>query len=340
MSPAHPRRRRGFRLFFLLFLFAFVAALYSGYWAYARNQLWQGIEGWVAAERARGSTVEFSDMRLGGYPFRFALTVADPAYGEPGGPIWSGQQLQLVMQPWNWQHVIARSPGRNTYDLGAANGPLTAVLGPRSAASFSWTEEGLRRVSLALDEAALGAGGEPLGEIDRFEFHLRPAPDMADMLQLETHFQAVRLPPMPELAALGQEIGPSILRLEAERGMTALATSATFADFIDTVLDLGGEIHVPQLMVEWGPADLGARARLSRSAAGEVRGEVGLRLDDGAALRDALAEAGQLDPETARYIELVEAASVEGGFLVLTLRADGLYLLGQRVIDMPLGRML
>lgn len=335
-------RRRGFWLFFPFILLALAIAAYSAYWAYARNQLDQGINAWIEAERAAGRTVEYSSKSLGGYPFRFALTVTDPVYAQPGGPRWQGEELHLVMQPWNWNHVIARSPGRNTVTPPLGRGQdIRLLVGSKSAASVSWNDAGLRRFSLVLDEAALDTGDEAVGELDQFEFHMRPAPGSPDMLQLETHFQALRLAELPEdVVPLGHTVGPSILRLEADKGMQALAMGVPAERFVQTVLDLGGEIRVPQILVDWGPADLGARGELDQSGGGEILGQVGLRIEQAEELRAALAAAGRLDDQTRQAIDAIEAASANGGFLILSVRADGLYFLGNRVVELPLGAAL
>ena len=336
------RRRSRFWLFFPFVLLLIVIAAYSAYWAYARSLLDQGIDDWIAAEREAGRTVDYSSKSLGGYPFRFALTVNDPVYADPLGPRWSGEQLQLVMQPWNWNHIIARSPGRNTLTPPAGTGEeLRLLVGPKSAASLSWTAEGMRRVSVFVDKASLDAGDEAVGELDQFELHLRPAPGFPDMLQMETHFQAVRLAELPDdVSVLGAEIGPSILRVEVDKGMTAIAMETPADVFVQTVLDLGGEIRVPQIMIDWGPADLGAKGELQQTSAGEIRGQVGLRIEQAEQLRTALDEAGRLDDETRQAIDALEAASANGGFLILTIREDGLYFLGNRIAELQIGAAL
>ncbi|MEL6568746.1 MAG: DUF2125 domain-containing protein [Pseudomonadota bacterium] len=316
-----------------------LAALYTAYWYVARGILEDGIDEWIDDQRAQGLVVEYSGKELGGYPFRFALTVDDPVYGQPTGPKWQGQQLQLVMQPWDWYHVIIRAPGRNGFSLSnQENEDASLLLGPRSAGSLRWDNTGqIRQLSIALDEAGLAVEGDPVGELDAFEFHIRPAPGVPDMLQLETHWQRIELAETPpdDLALLGRTLGPSILRAELDGGVSAFSETGDLARAIELALSRGGELLVPQLMLDWGPASLGARGDLSRQG-GELRGNAGVRIDRADELRAALATQGLLTDEARLAIDGLEAASTDGGFFPATLRGDGIYFLGQKQVDLPL----
>ncbi|MEL6387008.1 MAG: DUF2125 domain-containing protein [Pseudomonadota bacterium] len=324
--------RLGWQIFLPLVGFGLILGAYSAYWFIARAELSKGIDSWIEAERARGMTVEFSEKRLGGYPFRFALFVDEPVYGDSrNDQRWQGEQLQLIMQPWNWQHVIARAPGENCIFNGELEG--WAHLGPKSAGSVSWSDTGIERVSLAVDEARFDVAGEIGGALDRFEFHLRPYPGEPDTLQLETHWQALKLnDTLPGADTLGPRFGPSILRAEATRAFSALATVPDLSDLPAAILARGGEITLAQAMVDWGPLDAGARGKLARDREAGLTGSIGLRLDNADMLRAALQRAGELDSDTETAIAALDAASADGRFLELSVRDDGLYLLGNKVV--------
>lgn len=333
MSPSPPRKRRGFWLFFPFFLFVLLIAAYTVYWFWARNLLSQGIDDWIEGERQAGRIVEYSSKHLGGYPFRFALHLDDPVYGDPrAGQRWSGEELQLVMQPWNWQHVIARSPGRNLVDI---NGDAYRLdFGKRSAGSVSWTNDGIRRISLAIDSLDAFDGDMALGRAEGFEFHLRPPPGEPDMLQLQTQWNAVELArPIPDAEFLGNRFGPSILRAEASQAIPALEQTGDLERLPRMILDLGGNIALAQLELDLGPADIGARGKLDRDSAGQIDGQIDIRLERHEELKTALKSAGRLDTETDRAIDMVAAASRDGNFLTISIRNDGLYFLGNRIVE-------
>ncbi len=337
MTTAYPRKRRGFWLFFPFFIFALIVGIYSAYWFWARDLLDKGIDEWIATERAAGRTVEYSGKRLGGYPFRFALHLDDPVYGDPANQQrWQGEQLQLVMQPWDWQHVIARSPGRNEIML--AGDELQLDFGPKSAGSLSWTNAGIRRVSIAIDALSAANRQGPLGAAEGFEFHLRPPPGEPDMLQLQTQWEALSLArPVPDAEFLGTRLGPSVLRAQASKAFTALEVSTQLETLPRNILAIGGEITLAQLVINWGPAQLGARGRVDRTDRGEIGGQLGLRIEKAEELKAALSAAGRLDSDTKNAIDAVAAASRNGSFLELSVREDGLYFLGNNIVPARLG---
>jgi len=329
MTATAPKKRGGFWIFFPIFLFALIAGLYSAYWFYARNLLDQGIDDWIAGERLAGHTVAYSAKRLDGFPFRFVLTVDDPVYEDDEilPTRWEGQQLQLVMQPWNWQHIIARSPGMNRIRSGGED--VSLLLGPKTAGSASWTGEGVRRLSVSVDELAAGVNGDPVADLDQFEFHLRPAPDDPAMLMLETRWNQleVRQELPPEVAPLGNVFGPSILRAEADHALALLGEGVSGRHLVGDILERGGAVRMPQLVLDWGGAQLGMRGEL-HARTGEIGGDIGVRLDGADVVREAFPD----QPHALQAIEAIESASANSGFLILTIRGDGLYFLGNRVI--------
>lgn len=344
MSKARPVKRSRWGLFVPFLIAGVLIAAWSIYYAIMHNVLSTGIDDWIADERARGNIVEFERKSLSGYPFRFELRVDQPVYGEPGGAVWRGQQLQMVMQPWNWNHVIARSPGRNEIlpPGGLEGDELRILLGPRSVASLSWSgETGLvRRGSIALDEVDVSLAGVPLGRADGFEFHLRPPPSDADMLQVQVNFEAIEIDELPEdVAVLGNMIGPGILRMEIDQGAALMQEGVGLDRVPAEALARGGQVRLPQVMLEWGPANLGARGELLRTN-DRLGGTLGLRIEEADALRDALREAGQLTEDVATAIDGLELASANGGFLIANVRDDGLYVFGEKIADVPLGLWL
>lgn len=326
-------RRRGLYLPFILL--GVLIAAYSAYWLWARSQLAAAVDGWIASQRAAGVEVGYESRRLGGYPYRFALRVEGPRLSDPrSGQNWQGERLDLVMQPWNWRHVIVRAPGLNRIDTG--RDVIELDIGTGSAASLSWTPTGLRRLSVSLDEVAARRNRAPVVSGQDLELHLRPPPSAPDLLQVQASWQELTLADrVPELDFLGRDLGPSILRMEATKAWRALGTAKDLAEVPDVLLALGGEVRVPQLILDWGPARLGARGEIALGPDGALVGDVGLRLEDAGALLDALRQAGRLTPELERGITAVGAASRDGRFLNLSVRDGGVYFLGQRVADMP-----
>lgn len=327
-------KRRGPGLITILFALIVIACIaYSAYWFIARNVISSGIDDWITEQRAQGLEVDYASRRLSGFPFRFVLDVEEPAYGIPDSQsMWRADDLQIVMQPWNYNHAIIRAPGR--HELG--DGAMQALIDGRSAMSLRWGGGSIRQISMALNEASFNVAGDEPAEVDGFEFHLRPAPGAPDMLQLETHWQEVRLPDVPteDMAFLGKVVGPSILRAELDDGVPAIREGANLAHAFALALRSGGELRVPQVMVEWGPAHLGGKMDLA-APEGDVSGSIGIRIEKADDLRAALEAEGLMTDELRAYIGALEAASANDGFLPLPIRGDGIYFLGNRVAAIP-----
>lgn len=335
------RRSRAW-IFLPTLIGALIVAAYSAYWFFARGFVSDLVDTWIADQRAAGMVVEYDAKTVTGFPFRLTLNVDNPVLGDPrSGAQWRGDDLQMTMQPWNYYHIIARSPGRNMLDLGPAlEDDALLLLGPKSATSLSWNDETVTRASVALDEATFAWGSDEVAA-DDFQFHLRPAPGAADILQLELNWQRLDLGSLPlgDAALLGPEVGPSILRAELVGGPAAFARTGDPVDAISLALLDGGELLVPQLMIDWGPASLGAKADLKR-VSGELRGSVSVRIERADELRNALRASGQLTDDVATAIDALEGASANGGFLMVTVRGDGLYFLGNQIAPLPLEDIL
>ncbi len=53
------------------------------------------------------------------------------------------------------------------------------------------------------------------------------------------------------------------------------------------------------------------------------------------ALRQAIADAGQMTDETEQALLVIEGGSKDGGFLPIEFREGGAYFLGRRVAEVP-----
>ena len=323
--------------FWLVFPFLVLAAIivvWTAYWFIARDQLDKGIDDWIATERARGATVDYTDKTLGGFPFRFELTVSDPQYQPLGAPLWQGQELRLVMQPWNWQHVIGFAPGRNvvTEDDGTRH---VATLGDKSAMSLSWTEDGINRVGLQIDDAEAIVEGETYAARG-FSLNLAPRPETLETLMVAVQWEEVKINATPtEAAFLGDTLGPSRLIGEIREFFPAMELAGgDIARLQEALIYREGGVEVAQLVLNWGPMDLGVKGDVGFSA-GKANGSVSLRLDNADALRAAMDEAGQLDFEQQAVLGMIEASSKDGGFLKLDIREDEVFFGPARIGALP-----
>ena len=326
------RRKSRFWMYAPFILLAILMAAYSAYWFVMRGELEKGIDDWIDEQRAAGIEISFSEKRLDGFPFRFALTLDDPVYSEPGdGLSWGGEQLQLVMQPWNWNHVLGRSVGANVIET--SGGEFDVQLGSKSVGSLSWDETSIRRISIVLDEADISLGGAPFGKLEDFALHLRPASDNADTLQIVAEWQAIHMEQAltETLAVLGNDLQPSLMQVELTEAFPVINSSAGLSDW-------HGRVKIARMLLNWGPAKIGMKGDFSLDGCGVPEdGNVQVRLDDVPALRSVMHEARMLDLQGEVGLSTLEGESKDGGFLKLTFRDGGIYYGLLPLGDLPQG---
>lgn len=312
------RKPNRFWLFAPFVLLVIVIAAWTVYWFIARSLINQGIDDWIAAERERGADIEYASRTMGGYPFRFELDLSDPVYAGPGEPRWEGERLRLVMQAWNWQHVIGFSPGRNVVSDGYAMRQVID-LDSKSAFSLSWDDESVRRIGLQLDDAALLIEGEEYA-VRQGSLNLAPRPGAADDLMIAIEWQEVRLPTAPADAPyLGDTIGPSRLIGEVRGFFPAWANAGGDPDFMyGALVDEGGAVELAQLLLDWGPLDFGAKGELDFS--NSVNGNISLRIENADALKDAMQASGHWSEQEETAVTALATASADGKFLTFSIR--------------------
>jgi hypothetical protein len=319
--------RARFWIFAPLGLFSLLFALWSAYWVIARGELSKGIDGWIEAERANGAVIEYSDKTLTGYPFRFTLNVEAPRFESRQGLTWQGEELQLIMQPWNWQHVMARAPGRSVVtDVDGIR--HTAVLNRKSVGSASWDGTGVKRLAVLLDEADLVVGGSAMS-FRGASLNLSPTPGAPDDLRISGEWARLELAEPPaEFAFLGTVSQPSRMIAEIEGFYPAFLSAGGNIERLPAELARAeGAVSLGQLLLNWGALKLGAKGEVD-FAGGAGNGALNIRLDDGAGLKAELEAVGASDAAIAGVTAL-ETMSKDGGFLTLTIKDGDVLFLGQ-----------
>ena len=323
-TEPHPPSRKW--LYGPFILFGVLIAAYTAYWFGLRQfVLAPGIDGWIAEQRAAGATVEYKTKRLHGFPYRFALTVDAPHYVDPAsGTDWRGETLQIVMQPWNFNHAIIRSSGRN--ELASRNSqPLTALIGNKSALSLTWDDNGLKRTGLSLDTADITLLQGTI-RVRGLTANLLPIPDADFGNRLAVDWDGVTLDEAlitgTDAAALGTELQAARLRLEGHG-------FGLFGEAPDRKADLA------QFLFNWGPLQIGAKGKFDITPAGHLDGTLHVRLEDIDRLREALDTAGLLGPQVALILGLIGSGSQNGNFVPIPIRNGAITYFGQSLATLP-----
>ena len=333
-SPSTPKKRSRLGLFLPFILLFLVIGAWSAWWRIASGRIEQGVDDWIAEQRARGAEVTYAGRHFGGYPFRFELILDQPSYkGVPGEASWEGERAEFVMQAWNLTHLIGRMPGHHV--ITGPDGIRNSVDFDRHAAfSLSWNKAGLRRIGFQSGEADALLGGQ-LYKLGNLSLNLAPRPGSPDDLMMALQWDKLTLDAAPvEAPYLGTELGPSRLIGEVRGFFPAYeAAGGDMNGVWPALLDEGGEVEVAQLLLNWGPLDLGAQANL-KLADGRTNGLFKVRIDNADDLKQALIDSGHWSQQEQIVFGTLEVASRNDSFLSLPVIDDTVF-----VGPVPLGKL-
>ncbi len=296
-------RRRG--LFLWMFFIILLLVSYTIYWFYMANQLTIGVEDWIDDQREAGYRMEHGGLDMSGFPYRFNLDVTAPDVTTPDGA-WrvQGEKLTLVMQPWNWSHVISYSNGRHI--ITNPDGEEIIATAQGAQGSFSWDEESITRISLVADMLDATQDNAPIVSGQGFYLHVSPFPEAPEDLRIRTGFTTLNLPEAPRDAQwLGTTAGPVDAPIRISRGMTLLETGG---DIKAAIRALNPEFSTPLTQISWGPL----KAKLKTDGLGldgldRPSGALNVRLEDIDALKTAIAASGDLTEDKAIALDAFKA---------------------------------
>ena len=336
-SPSTAKRpsRLGLILPFALVLIAAIG--WSAWWYIAGQRVNEAVDKWISEQRADGVEISYDARTFGGYPFRFELAFDNPVMADgDNAASWRGERAEFVMQAWNLQHMIGRSPGHNV--VTGANGIRNTIdLDGKAAFSLSWNRSGVRRFGLQSGKASALLGGSAY-QLTDLSLNLAPRPESPDDLMFALQWEGIGIEEAPASAPyLGTELGPSRLIGEV-RGFFPALSDASGGErpgrVWEALLENGGGVEVAQLLLDWGPLDLGAKADLTL-ANGVVNGTLDLRLEDADGLRQAMIASGHWDDGEQLVVGALEATSDNGGFLSLSVRDSEVFLGPFRIGRLP-----
>jgi hypothetical protein len=334
VSSSTPKKSSRFGLILPFVLLLLVVGAWSAWWHVASGRINQAVDEWISEQEARGAAFTYAGRHLGGYPFRFELVFDGPAYsGAPGEASWEGDRAEFVMQAWNLTHMIGRMPGHHV--ITGADGIRNSVdFDGHAAFSLSWNKAGLNRFGFQSGEAEALLGGQ-LYDVTNLSLNLAPRRESPDDLMVAMQWDKLALEAAPAAAPyLGTELGPSRLIGEVRGFFPAYeAAGREVSGVWPALLEDGGAVEVAQLLLDWGPLDLGAQADLTL-ANGRSNGAFKVRIENADELKQAMIDAGHWSQQEQIVFGTLAPASRDGGFLTLPVIDDTVY-----VGPVPLGKL-
>lgn len=91
--------------------------LWSIFWFTMAARVEGEIERWADRQAAHGTEVSYASLDVTGYPFRLVATFEDPhivSREDPGAFTWAGENLRIITQAWDINHIIIELIGRQS----------------------------------------------------------------------------------------------------------------------------------------------------------------------------------------------------------------------------------
>ncbi|WP_153771575.1 DUF2125 domain-containing protein [Labrenzia sp. CE80] len=217
---AGPKRNLKIRYILLAAAVLVTILLWSGAWFYMRGVLREQIDHQIARLGQTGQTISCSDMPIGGFPFRFEVSCAEPAFADSRGRTTDFNALRTVALVYNPWHVIAEAAGPARFE-----DPLTGLTGEAhwesARSSVIYSTSSIEQVDVVIENVSLAlAGSRPEAGLlaDGASFHLRPLPGALETLEVFVSLNRADSDLLPSLP----EPLDAKLHLQLEDGMTLL----------------------------------------------------------------------------------------------------------------------
>jgi len=306
-----------------------ILAAYTGYWFYAADRVDEEIHAWIADKENSGYQIEYSDLQVGGFPYRFQINIADPRIRAPlsdGGWFAHLDAVQANALPYDFSHWIVSFAGPLVIE-GEETVRINATTARFSRKSNSEGET--VRIGAEVSELSIRAitGTEPqITDIETLLLSGQVGDDNSLRIRVEAtglHASSsevaenvrVAFGDTGELARMAFQVTEwRALALEGDAGVWSRA---------------GGVVRVEDAELSWGPAHLTGEGDVTLDTQARLDGRLSVRITDPDALADALVEGGLVPEENEQALRLatmLAPRSEEGVSLPFRIREGGIYL--------------
>lgn len=328
-----PDPRRGAiagRLLALIILVVVLGGAYTAYWLYAQGQIRQSVLAWIDLQRESGYEIEHSRVRVGGYPFRFEVRLAEFSAATPDGvegwTVESGSAVAVAM-PYDFNHWIVELGAPSTIDVDGEGRYQVTSEGTRM--SIRAGNAGTQRLAIEIDGLDVETlSGRPAGVRDIGHFRLVSELSEDDTLHTRIAAGAVTIGEAMLDEDLVDELGQEIELVRFDFTVTHwsdLAREAMASDWREA----GGALQIGESGLDWGSVSLEAEGQLQLDASGYPEGRISLFVLDPDSLADVMVGSGMVRGENENALRLLAQSAPRGdrGTAVpLTLRRGGVYL--------------
>jgi hypothetical protein len=306
----------------------FVLGLYSAYWVYARGQIVQYVEDWETAQAEAGFTIEHSALRVGGFPYRFAVSAEDIVMQAPaaeGGWVLELNSFEAAAMPYDFSHWIISIGDALQFQQ---DGQGMALVSESARFSVSGADGVTQRIGAEISNLTIEGLGNARAAISSIG-SLRLSAANGDDANMAIRVQ------LDEVALAGEEIDPILIdsfgeqisRLQADFVITQWTTLASSAD-LAAWSRAEGVYSLREFHIDWGRLNMNAEGEMGLDDGLRPAGRISLNLLDPEAVVDAMIESGAISDENSGALRLVAQTAPRGDngtAIPLSFRNGGVY---------------
>lgn len=305
-----------------------VLGAYSAYWVYARGQIETYVNNWEAAQIEAGFTIEHSNIRIGGFPYRFSVSADDIVMRAPerdGGWMVELNSFEANALPYDFTHWIISLGDTMQMEQGGAG---LSLMAEHARFSISGTDGITQRIGAEIDNLVIAGIGDTNSTVSGLTtLRLNAVSSDDGIMAIRLHLEGVGLVASEIDPTLANSFGDHITQLRGDFTISqwnALAESADLAVWSDAQ----GLLRLHQFQIDWGRLNLSADGEMALDESLRPAGRLSLNLIDPEAVVDALIESGAISRENSGALRLVAQSAPrdeDGTAIPLSFRNGGIY---------------
>lgn len=298
------------RLYAPFALAAVLFAAYAGYWVWAKAQLSRAAVQFVAAQRLRGVDLDYSRLRISGFPYRLTMIFTEPSAQFDTQWRWRGERLVIHILPYNLNQLEV-DLSRGEHVITEPDGNILRLQGDRifgraQVSAGRLVDLGLEATNLAISGKAGSVRADSIisfAQINR---------DYPGDIRLALAVRAGLWKPLPGFVDfLGPDVKNFQIGVEFKQGAQADILQSLFSPkTLRLWADAGGITELKQMIVDWAPLRLRGEGSVRLDDLRRLKGRLSLKMEDVKPLFEAMSEAEWASPDAAKALRSAALLSI------------------------------
>jgi|GEM_PF-6256727 len=295
-------------------LFLTAALMYSIYWFVAAGNIDDEVAAWAVRQEAEGYEISYSDIDVGGFPYRFEARLKDFAIAAPYHPydwIWTSDELNIITLSYRFDRFIFESYGQQRIVYQEiletqARAPAQYFVdgeGKALRGSATLKDGVIDNVSIDLQglQATRSGGSGPIQDLqsDRVQLHLRQGETLEQQetdfgLDLYVKAENTRLTSQ----GLETQTPETLNLLQGKFTLDAIdAETLLEAEYIDRWFRDGGKVTMSDLALVWDDYGLQGNGKMGVDTRSRPKGKIDLQIFGHSQMIARLVEADLIERE-------------------------------------------